>query len=253
VSKGRFIRRDGLTYYVPPALAQVRSETEEFEPSPELRRRALRILAALRETYPDASCALRFRNPLELLVATVLSAKVTDSIANQVAEGLFRKYRTAVDYATAPPRQLERDILPIGLHRGKARTIHEATEMIVEQFDGAVPDNIRDLLRLPGVGRKTANLVLGVAFGKNEGVIVDTHVQRVAQRLGVTEHSGARRRRIEQELMVLVPRADRTFFALAVIIHGRQVCTARRPRCRACPLRALCPSAGAAEEQPAPI
>jgi endonuclease-3 len=199
------------------------------------------ILRRLREAYPDAQCALRHSNPLELLVATMLSAQCTDERVNQVTEKLFQKYRTAEDYAMANPEELEQDIRPTGYYRSKARRLQEAARVLVERYNGRVPDTMEELLELPGVARKTANMVLGVAFNRAEGIVVDTHVKRVAQRLGLTKEQDPLK--IEQDLMAIVPREQWIDFSHQMIWHGRRICKARSPDCPSCPLNDLCPSA----------
>jgi len=200
-----------------------------------------KILAALETTYPDARCSLNFTNPLELLVATILSAQCTDALVNTVTAELFKKYRTAKDYASADLARLERDLSKVNFYRNKAKSIKLAAGAIVERFGGKVPDRMEDLVTLHGVARKTANVVLGNAFGKQEGIVVDTHVIRLSQRMGLTTQ--ADRDKIEQDLMALVPRPRWIRFGHQVIIHGRTVCQAKAPKCRECPLgKALCPS-----------
>lgn len=202
--------------------------------------RAPEIIRLLSEAYPDAKVALRFSNPLEMLVATILSAQCTDEKVNEVTETLFRKYRTPQDYLRVPEEELRQDIRPTGFFNQKATSIREACRRIVEVYGGKVPDTMEDLLTLRGVARKTANIVLGNAFGKVEGIAVDTHVKRLANRLGFSAESDPDR--IEQDLMRLVPR-DRWFpFTYVLIDHGRAVCTARNPRCEVCPVSHLCPS-----------
>lgn len=199
------------------------------------------IFRRLDDEYGNATTALRYRTPLELLIATILSAQCTDERVNQVTETLFEKYRTAEDYASADPETLEQEIRPTGFYRNKARHILGATRMICERFGGEVPQTMEELLQLPGVARKTANVVLGTAFGKAEGIVVDTHVKRVAQRLGLTQATTPEK--IEADLMAIVPRDRWIRFAHQLIWHGRRYCTARRPNCAECPLRDLCPSA----------
>jgi endonuclease-3 len=204
-------------------------------------KRISRILGALERAYPDAACSLNFRNPLELLVATILSAQCTDVLVNKVTADLFAKYRTAQDYAAAPLARLERDVSRVNFYRNKARSIQGACRLLVERFGGKVPNRMEDLLQLPGVARKTANVVLGNAFGVQAGIVVDTHVMRLSQRLGL---SAARDRdKIEQDLLALVPRQRWTRFGHEMITHGRRVCTAKAPRCADCPVgQSLCPS-----------
>ena len=199
------------------------------------------ILRALAQAYPDAACSLNFRSPLELLVATILSAQCTDVLVNKVTEGLFKKYTTAKAYAAADLAALERDLSRVNFYRNKARSIKAACQLIVERFGGKVPDRMDDLLELPGVARKTANVVLGNAFRIQAGIVVDTHVMRVSQRLGLTAKTD--REKIEQDLMRLVPRPQWTRFGHQMILHGRSVCQAKAPTCRECPLgKPLCPS-----------
>lgn len=208
-----------------------------MDPAP---KRLPKILAALARAYPDAACTLAYRNPLELLVATILSAQCTDVLVNKVTPALFAKYRRADDYAKAPLARLTQDVARVNFYRNKAKSIQGACRLIVERFKGRVPDRMEDLLELPGVARKTANVVLGNAYGKQEGIVVDTHVMRVSQRLGLTAHADPKK--IEQDLMPLVPRPQWTVLGHRMIIHGRTTCTAKTPYCNDCPLgRALCP------------
>ncbi|NGO37944.1 endonuclease III [Limisphaera ngatamarikiensis] len=204
--------------------------------------RVKEILAALRRTYPDAHCELEYSNPLELLIATILSAQCTDKRVNQVTRTLFQKYRSAADYARAPLSELEQAIRTTGFYKNKARNIQACCRALVERHGGQVPRTMEELTALEGVGRKTANVVLGNAFGLNEGIVVDTHVRRVARRLGLTRQKNPEK--IEQELMQLVPRELWTQFSHWLIWHGRRRCTARKPDCEHCELRELCPSAG---------
>jgi len=209
-----------------------------------LTKRARRIGAALNQAYPNATCSLDHRSPLQLLVATILSAQCTDKRVNIVTKDLFRKYKTAVDYAAAAQEDLAEDIRSTGFYRNKAKSIRGAAARIVADFGGKVPDEMDDLLSLPGVARKTANVVLGSAFGKNEGVVVDTHVMRLSGRLKLTRHKNNQSDRIEKDLMELIPRNRWSLFAHQLVTHGRAVCTARKPDCPHCPLNPLCPSAG---------
>ena len=202
--------------------------------------RAPEIIRLLSEAYPDAKVALRFSNPLELLVATILSAQCTDEKVNEVTETLFRKYRTAEDYLRVPEEELRQDIRPTGFFNQKATSIREACRRIVEVYGGKVPDTMEDLLTLRGVARKTANIVLGNAFGKVEGIAVDTHVKRLSQRLGLTKHDDPVK--IEQDLMNIVPQAEWSHLSHLLILHGRNVCHARKPIHRECVLSPLCPS-----------
>ena len=198
------------------------------------------LLAALRRTYPDAHCELNFHTPLELLVATILSAQCTDKMVNRVTADLFRKYRSAADFAGAAPGALEEDIKSLGFFRNKAKNIRGACQALLERHGGEVPRTMEELVRLAGVGRKTANVVLGNAFGINAGIVVDTHVTRLAGRLGLTAETDAEK--IEAALIPLVPREDWTLFSHWLIWHGRRRCGARKPDCAGCELRAWCPS-----------
>lgn len=204
------------------------------------KRRIAQILRALARAYPDAHCELEHRNALELLVATMLSAQCTDERVNAVTRSLFRKYRSAADYARAPEAELEQDIRPTGFYRAKARSIRAACRMIVEEFGGKVPQTMEDLIRLPGVARKTANVVLGTAFGEAAGIVVDTHVLRVARRLGLSRAETPEK--VEQDLMAVVPRARWIAVSHQLIFHGRYCCKARKPLCADCPLEKLCSS-----------
>ncbi len=199
------------------------------------------VIARLKEAYPDARTELVWENPLELLVATILSAQSTDVRVNEVTKGLFEKYRTAEDYAQADLRNLEEEIRPVGFFRNKARSIQGMARALVEKHEGEVPRTIDELVALPGVGRKTANVVLGNAFGIDEGVVVDTHVRRVSGRLGLTEHLDPEK--IERDLLGIVPEKERTLFSHLLIFHGRRVCKARKPDCPDCVLNHVCPSA----------
>jgi endonuclease-3 len=195
----------------------------------------------LKAEYPDARTELDWSNPLELLVATILSAQTTDVQVNRVTESLFSKYRTAEDYADSTPDELEEDIRPSGFYRNKARSLRGMASALVEEHGGEVPRTMSELVALPGVGRKTANVVLGNAFGTNEGIVVDTHVRRVSGRLGLTESQDPVK--IEQDLMEVVPEEDRTIFSHLLILHGRRTCKARKPDCPNCILNDICPSA----------
>ena len=206
--------------------------------------RTRKIIDGLRRTYPEAHCELNFENPLQLLVATILSAQCTDVQVNIVTEKLFQKYRTAEDYADAELPELENDIRRIGLFRNKAKNIRACCQELVEKHKGEVPAVMKDLVALAGVGRKTANVVLGNAFSINEGVVVDTHVARLSTLLKLT--SAKTPEKIEQDLAKLVPRDDWTMFSHWLIWHGRRRCPARRPDCAACEISELCPSAGKA-------
>jgi endonuclease-3 len=202
--------------------------------------RAPEIIRILTEAYPDAKVALRFSTPLEMLVATILSAQCTDEKVNEVTAMLFRKYRTAEDYLRVPEDELKADIKPTGYFNQKATRIREACRRIVEVYGGEVPDTMEDLITLPGVARKTASIVLGNAFGTVEGIAVDTHVRRLANRLGFSERSDPDK--IEQDLMRSVPRDDWFHFTYVLIDHGRAICIARTPKCEECVVNHLCPS-----------
>ncbi len=200
------------------------------------------IIAGLRKTYPDAHCELNHSSPLELLVATILSAQCTDKQVNLVTAHLFKKYRTATDYAQADPETFAGDIRRIGLYRNKAKNIQAACGIIVEQHGGQVPRSMEELIHLPGVGRKTANVVLGNAFSINDGVVVDTHVARLSARLALTRETQPEK--IEQALMKLLPREDWGIFSDWLIWHGRRRCAARKPDCDQCEIRPHCPRVG---------
>ncbi len=200
------------------------------------------ILQRLDKTYPGATTALRYSNPLELLVATILSAQCTDERVNKVTESLFRKYRSAADYAAVSQEELEQDIKSTGFFRNKAKMIRECCRILAEKYGGQVPPDIHVLTQLPGIGRKTANVVLGTAYGLPTGVVVDTHVERVSRRLGLTHEKN--RDKIEEDLMHLIPQEKWILFSHQLIHHGRRVCTARKPKCDACILRDLCPKIG---------
>jgi endonuclease-3 len=202
--------------------------------------RAPVIIRRLSKAYPDAKVALRFSNPLEMLVATILSAQTTDVGVNKVTSSLFRKYRTAEDYLRVPEAELAADIKPTGFYNQKAKSIRGACRRIVEAYGGRVPDTMEELLTLPGVARKTANIVLGNAFGVVEGIAVDTHVRRVSQRLGFTDQKDPDK--IEQDLMRLIPRKRWFDFTYVLIEHGRAICVAPTPKCELCPVNTLCPS-----------
>lgn len=205
------------------------------------RQRVALLMEHLGSTYPEAHCELRFSNPLELLVATILSAQCTDRQVNLVTESLFQKYRSARDYAEAEPEALAEDIRRIGLFRNKARNIRSCCQVLVEQHGGEVPATMEALVALDGVGRKTANVVLGNAFGIEAGIVVDTHVARLSQRLRLTTETHPEK--IEQDLMRWVERSRWTLFSHWLIWHGRRRCGARSPDCGGCELRSLCPSA----------
>ena len=204
--------------------------------------RAEQISARLKKEYPDATTALNWNNRLELLVATILSAQCTDERVNQVTERLFKKYPTVQDYVGGVVEELEQDIRPAGFFRNKAKSIQGAARMILAQFEGEVPDNMDDMLKLPGVARKTANVVLANALGKATGIAVDTHVKRLSDRMALTDQKSPDK--IERDLMALIPQEDWIHFGDAMIWHGRQVCAARKARCAECCVEDSCPKRG---------
>ena len=214
----------------------MRRETKE-----QRRERLDRIRSVLKSVYPDAHCELVYRNPLELLIATILSAQCTDLNVNRVTAKLFRKYRTASDYATASEEELAHELRSLGLFRNKAKNLKSACRILLEQHGGEVPRSLESLTALAGVGRKTANVVLGNAFGLEEGIVVDTHVLRLSRRLGITTETDPVK--VELALTALVPRDEWTQFSHWLIWHGRRRCGARKPDCLGCELRTLCPSA----------
>ena len=203
--------------------------------------RVKKILPVLKKTYPQAKCSLDHANPLELLVATILSAQCTDERVNIVTKTLFKKYRDARAYAAASQEELEKDIQSTGFFRNKAKSIRAMAAALIEKHGGEVPRTMDELTALAGVGRKTANVVLGNAFGMNVGVTVDTHVTRLSQRLGLTKHIDAVK--IEQDLIPIVPQADWALWSHLLIYHGRAICQARKPKCGECGLREWCPMA----------
>ena len=211
------------------------------ESRPARRRRTADILHRLKEEYPDSRCALSHQNPLELLVATILSAQCTDKRVNQVTPALLARYPTAKHYAEADIGELEEMIRTTGFFRNKARSLQGLGRGLVDEHGGQVPRSMDELRQLPGVGRKTANVVLGNAFGVDEGIVVDTHVGRLSRRLSLSEEKSAEA--VERDLMELVPRSDWTLWAHLLIDHGRRVCRARKPDCTNCILVDLCPSA----------
>lgn len=210
------------------------------KPSSTERARAQRIVAELYRLYPNAKCSLDFTTPLELLVATILSAQCTDVLVNTVTPALFKKYPEAVDYANAPLEELEQDVRKTGFYRNKAKHLRDAGRMLDDRFGGVVPHTMAELTSLPGVARKTANVVMGNAYGIVEGVVVDTHVGRLARRLGLTTSDDPVR--VEQDLMALAPQKDWLPLSHMLIYHGRAVCQAKRPLCEICTLVSLCPT-----------
>jgi endonuclease III len=210
------------------------------EPPTELQERTKQIIRVLKQEYKDPKCALNHSNAFELLIATILSAQCTDERVNLVTANLFRKYRQPSDYLKVPLAELERDIHSTGFYKNKAKNIQGACRALVEKHNSVVPQTMEELRALPGVGRKTANVVLGNAYGIASGIVVDTHVTRLAQRLGLTEEKTAEK--IEEALIPLVPEKEWINFSHRLIWHGRTVCNARKPLCGQCRLAALCPS-----------
>jgi len=214
---------------------EVRSSGKSAGTNP---KRVRAILAKLDEAYPAVTCALEHDNPFQLLIATILSAQCTDVRVNQVTRSLFQKYSKPEDFAYANPRELEAEIRPTGFFRSKTKSIQGASKTIIEEFGGEVPRTMEQLLTLPGVARKTANVVLGTAFGISSGIVVDTHVQRLAGRLDLSRNTDAKK--IEQDLMKIIPEDKWILFAHQLIWHGRRVCQARKPRCMECNLERIC-------------
>jgi len=206
----------------------------------ELKTRTRDVIRRLKRAYPDAKCSLNHSNPFELLVATILSAQCTDERVNIVTADLFRKYKKPEDYLKVSPRELEKDIQSTGFFRNKTKSIQGTSKMLTEQYGGTVPHTMDELLELPGVARKTANVVLGNAFEIKSGVVVDTHVTRLSHRLGFTQQKTAEK--IEQDLVLIVPKKDWVIFSHLLIAHGRKICKARNPLCDQCPVEKQCPS-----------
>jgi endonuclease-3 len=206
----------------------------------ELKARTRKIIRLLKKTYPDAKCSLNHSNAFELLIATILSAQCTDARVNIVTQDLFRKYRKPEDYLKVSEKELQRDIRTTGFFRNKTKSIQGTAKVLTEQYSGKVPDTIEELLELPGVARKTANVVLGNAFGISSGVVVDTHVTRLSRRLGLTQQKTAEK--IETDQIVLVPKKDWVIFSHLLIAHGRAICKARNPLCDQCIIEKHCPS-----------
>ncbi len=211
------------------------------------RRRAARILKILRQAYPDARCELNGSTPMELAIAAILSAQCTDRRVNELTPALFKKYRTAADWAAVPLPTLENEIRPSGFFRNKARSIHLLAETLLREHEGRIPEDFDALVRLPGIGRKTAHLLRAEVFGK-PGLVVDTHFSRLARRLGFTESD--RPEQIERDLARIVPEKDWTVWSHSLVFHGRRCCHARNPQCGSCPIASLCPAAGQAALAP---
>lgn len=205
-----------------------------------LKKKAQKVFSKLKKEYPDAHCELDYKNPFQLLIATILSAQCTDVRVNIVTADLFRLYPNAKKMALAPLPQLENTIRSIGFFRNKAKNIKGCAEILTKNYQGLIPQSIEELIALPGVGRKTANVVLGNAFNINYGVVVDTHVKRISSLLGITKNKDPEK--IEQDLMLLFPQKNWTLLSHLFIFHGRRVCIARRPKCQVCTLAPLCPS-----------
>jgi len=204
------------------------------------REKALSIIRRLRKEYPELKTALQFGNPFELLVATILSAQTTDVLVNKITENLFKKYRAIKDYADAPPGTFQQDISSVNFYKTKAKNIQNTAKMLMEQFHATVPNTMEELIRLPGVARKTANIILFNAYGINEGIAVDTHVKRLANRLGLTRNEDPVK--IEQDLMKIIPKGQWGNITHLLIFHGRKICQARKPNHRECILYDICPS-----------
>jgi endonuclease-3 len=200
--------------------------------------RVSKIIAILKKSYPEASCSLTFRTPHQLLVATILSAQCTDERVNAVTSELFKKYKTPADFALADITELENDIRSTGFFRNKAKAIKESSQILTHDYSGKMPEKLDELVKLPGVGRKTASVVLGTAFGKAEGIVVDTHVARLSFRLGLTKENNPLK--IEKDLMAVISKKDWIDISHLLIAHGRAVCKARRPDCIRCPLKKVC-------------
>ena len=205
-------------------------------------REITKIINILQKEYPDAKIALNFSNPLEILVATILSAQCTDERVNKVTKELFKKYKTVDDYANADIKKFEQEIKSTGFYKMKAKNIINAAKIIKEKFGGKVPDTMEDLMSLPGVARKTANVVLSNAYGKVEGIVVDTHVRRLSYRIGLTKNTNPNK--IEQDLMKIVPRDKWFIFPYLLIEHGRKICSARKPLCEKCVINKYCKKVG---------
>ena len=208
----------------------------------EEKKRIRSILTRLKKAYPEAECSLTHKSPLELLVSTILSAQCTDERVNMVTKDLFKKYRSAADYAQASQEEFEKDIQSTGFFRNKAKNIRECCRILADEYGGKVPDSMEALVALPGIGRKTANVVLGNAFDTAVGVVVDTHVGRLSRRLGLTEEKNAEK--VEKDLMEKIPKKNWVLFSHQLIHHGRAVCKSRKPACDGCPLEAVCPKTG---------
>ena len=235
VSKKKPVARKKNAAPTKPAKAKAKKKTSGAGTDP---KRIAAILAKLDQAYPDATCALKHENPFQLLIATILSAQCTDVRVNEVTKDLFRKYTGPQDFAYANPSELQNEIRPTGFFRNKTKSIMGASKAIVEKFAGQVPRTMEEMLTLPGVARKTANVVLGTAYGIASGVVVDTHVMRLSQRLDLTHNQDPKK--IEQDLMAVIPKEKWIIFSHQLIWHGRRVCVARKPRCIDCNLENIC-------------
>jgi len=200
------------------------------------------IMSILERLYPEAKTALKYENPFQLLIATILSAQTTDERVNKVTPSLFKKFKTPSEFASVDVEEIEKEIKSINFYRNKAKNIKKISEILVKEFNGKVPDKMEELIKLPGVARKTANVVLSQAFGKAEGIVVDTHVKKVSQRLGLTENTDAEK--IEKDLMKLIPKENWIDFPYRLILFGRNICKAKNPDCKNCPLYKICPTKG---------
>ncbi len=233
----------------PKSSVQSSKPKKQDMPQPEIylepKERAAKIMELLSKEHSDAKIALNFEDPLQLLVATMLSAQTTDERVNIVTESLFKKYKTFQDYAKADIKELERDVRSTGFYHNKAKNLKAACQMLVEKFNSQIPKTMEELLELPGVARKTANIVLYNAYGIIAGIAVDTHVHRLSQRLGLTENEN--QDKIEQDLMLLIPKDQWMRLTDLLIFHGRRVCTAKKPNCAGCVLNRICPCAFAFE------
>lgn len=206
-----------------------------------MKSRLQKIIPLLKKQYPSAGCSLDFKTPHQLLVATILSAQCTDDRVNAITPILFHKYRTVADFANSKISELENDIHSTGFFHNKAKAIRESSKMLMEQYDSQLPDSMEELIKLPGVGRKTASVVMGTAFGKTEGIVVDTHVMRLSKRLGLTKKEDSLR--TENDLISIIPQKEWIIFSHLMIFHGRAVCRARKPDCKNCVIAGYCPSA----------
>lgn len=240
--KSSVVKKNTKTATKPAKAEAGRSPKAQASPSPEVKKRAAKIVAQLKKDFPDADCALVHQTPFQLLIATILSAQCTDERVNIVCKDLFKKYKQPADFAAAPIGEIEKEIKSTGFYRNKAKNIKACSASLVDDYKGKVPKDLDALVGLAGVGRKTANVVLGTAYGIPTGVVVDTHVGRLSLRMGLTTHTDAVK--VEQDLMQLVPQDEWIGFSHRMILHGRQVCQARKPDCPNCSLQKICPQIG---------